>query len=531
MDSIQKNRVLWGAPLLFIGVLFYLPLARILSLGLSGEWLTSIWTPHVLSIFWFTIWQAGISAAACIALGIPGAYLFYTRKFRGQHLVKAFITVPFVLPTIVVAIGFTSFRKISLFTSILQGGSYIPIILLANIFMNYSIAVRIIGSTWSNLDPSVEDAAALDGAGRFRTFTSVTLPNLRGSIASAGALIFLYCAASFGLVLVLGGGKIKTVETEIYLNATQYLDLQKTSGLVLLQTIITVIAFLLSRNRGENGLGESQSGRPNRRVDKRDLPAVLLTFAFISFVIALPILKIFDEAFTFAGRLSLQNFVNLTGKGARDLLNISVTQAALNSVRNTLIASLISIFIGVLVSYLISRKYGSVLNQKFRSLLDFAFQAPVGISTVVLGFGYLVTFTTGLFPLRSSWLATPLVASLIATPLVIRLVYPALTSLDRELLESASTEGASDGSIWMEIEAPIIRNVLLTALGFSALISIGEFGAANFLAYGDQATLPIILFQLISRPGRQNYGMAMAASAILILFVAVIIYLVTRVED
>ena len=523
--------MLWVAPLLFVGVLFYLPLARILSLGISGDWLTSIWTPHVLGIFWFTLWQAAISATACIALGVPGAYLLFTRKFHGQHLLKALITVPFVLPTIVVAIGFTSFRNIALFAPILKEGSYVPIILLANIFMNYAIAVRIIGTTWSNLDPSVEDAAALDGAGRLRTFTSVTFPNLRASIASAGALIFLYCAASFGLVLVLGGGKIKTIETEIYLNATQYLDLRKTAGLVLLQTIITAIAFLLSRNRGDTGFVESRSGEPSRRVDIRDLPVVILTFAFISLVIALPIIKIVVEAFSFGGRFSLQNFENLTGKGARELLNISVAHAALNSLRNTIIASFISIFIGVSVSYLISRRHGSPLSQRFRSLLDIGFQAPVGISTVVLGFGYLITFTSGFFPLRSSWLATPLVASLIATPLVVRLVHPALLSIDRELLESAATEGATDESIWTRIEAPLIRNALLTALGFSALISIGEFGAANFLAYGDQATLPIILFQLISRPGSQNYGMAMAASSLLILFVAVIIYFVTRVDD
>ncbi len=523
--------MLWAAPLLFIGVLFYWPLAKILSLGFSGAWPASILTPHVLGIFWFTLWQAAFSAAICILLGIPGAYLFYTRKLPGQELLKALITVPFVLPTIVVAIGFTSFRKITLFAPILQGGSYIPIILLANIFMNYSIAVRIIGTTWSTLDSSVEDAAALDGAGRLRTFTAITLPNLKSSIASASALIFLYCAASFGIVLVLGGGKIKTVETEIYVTATQYLDLQKTAGLVLLQSVITAIAFLLSRTRGEGGLVESQTEKHHRRVDRRDLPVVLVTFAFILIFIVLPILKIFIEAFTIAGVFSFQNFANLTGKGARDLLNISVTHATLNSLRNTLIASLISICIGVLVSYLISRKYGSSLTSKFRSSLDFAFQAPVGISSVVLGFGYLITFSSGLFPLRSSWMVTPLVASLLATPLVIRLVYPALLSIDRELLESASTDGASEESIWIQIEAPIIRNVLLTALGFSALISIGEFGAANFLAYGDQATLPIILFQLISRPGTQNYGMAMAASSLLILFVGSVIFFVTRIDS
>ena len=64
--------------------------------------------------------------------------------------------------------------------------------------MNFSLAVRIIGGVWSTLDISVEDAAALDGAGRLRTFVSVTVPELKNSITSAFALIFLYCASNFG---------------------------------------------------------------------------------------------------------------------------------------------------------------------------------------------------------------------------------------------------------------------------------------------------------------------------------------------
>lgn len=509
-------------------MLFYWPLAKILSLGFSGNWFESIATGKVLSILWFTIWQALLSSLVAVLLGIPGAYVLYARRLRGQEIIRAFITVPFVLPTIVVAIGFTSYRRIPLFASFLQGESNIPIIILAQVFMNYAIAVRVIGSTWRNLDFSLEDAASLDGAGRLRTFMEITLPHLRTSITSAFTLIFLYCAASFGIILVLGGGVIKTIETEIYITATQDLDLQKTAGLVFLQSLITAIAFFASRDKSGSGLLENQADGPSRKLDRRDLPVVAITATFISIFIALPMLKIFIDAFLIEGSPSILNFANLAGHGARDLLNISVTHAAVNSLRNAIVASALSISIGLLVSFIISRREKTFYARISQGILDLAFQAPVGISSVVLGFGYLITFGSGIFPLRSSWIVTPIVASILATPLVIRLVYPALISIDRDLLESASTDGASDEETWWHIEAPIIRTVILTALGFSALISIGEFGAANFLAYGEQGTLPIILYQLISRPGAQNYGMAMAASSLLILFVALVMYLITR---
>jgi thiamine transport system permease protein len=75
----------------------------------------------------------------------------------------------------------------------------------------------------------------------------------------------------------------------------------------------------------------------------------------------------------------------------------------------------------------------------------------------------------------------------------------------------------------------MVRGVLLTALGFAAITSIGEFGASSFLANGSQATIPTLLYRLISRPGEQNYGMAMAVSGILIFFSALVVYLVSRV--
>jgi thiamine transport system permease protein len=78
----------------------------------------------------------------------------------------------------------------------------------------------------------------------------------------------------------------------------------------------------------------------------------------------------------------------------------------------------------------------------------------------------------------------------------------------------------------------MIKGVLLTALGYAAIISIGEFGASTFLAYGPEGTIPTLLFRLIARPGEQNYGMALAVSAILIAFcLAVLLSLSPRATD
>ena len=267
-------------------------------------------------------------------------------------------------------------------------------------------------------------------------------------------------------------------------------------------------------------LTEGSNIKSRRPLDRRDWPAALLTLCVVTLLILAPMIGVISKSFTFADTWSLTNFANLASFGARDVLSITVGQAAFNSLRNLLIASAIAMLVGTRVSYLLARPTASVRVQR---MCDTLFQLPIGISTVVLGLGYLVTFSTGLFPLRSSWIAIPLVQALIATPLVIRLVYPAILSVDRDITQGAETEGATTEQIWWLIQAPIIRGALRTATGYAALISLGEFGAASFLAFGDQGTLPTVLYELISRPGAQNYGMAMATSALLIFTSAVVV--------
>jgi thiamine transport system permease protein len=519
-------------PVVFFGVLFYWPLGKILWMGFRGEWIHAILTARIASLVWFTIWQAALSALLALLFGIPGAYVLYHRSFPGQKFLRAFITVPFMLPTIVVAIGFTAFRQLPLVSHLLLGHSGIPIIICANVFMNYSLAVRIIGGVWTSLDSGLEDAAALDGAGRLRTLVSVTLPDLGNSIASAGALIFLYCAANFGLVLVLGGASVKTIETEIYIAATQYLDLSKAAGLVLIQTLLTILAFIVAQrlSKGRMNFFGTTSLERQRPLDRRDLPATLITSIFIGVLILLPLVTVMWRAFRVGDSFGFLNFTNLGGFGARDVLSISVGHAGLNTVRNAFITTCLSLMVGILIAYLLSRPRTNGESGPFARAMDIVFQMPVGISSVVLGLGYLICFGGGLFPLRSSWLVTPIAQSLLSIPLIIRMLHPALTNIDSQLRETAQTESASPSQIWWLVELPIIRNVVLMATGYAAVIAIGEFGAANFLAYGDQGTLPTVLYQLISRPGAQNYGMAMAASSLLIATALVIMYAVSAFD-
>jgi thiamine transport system permease protein len=520
------RKILWLVPLLFVGLVFYWPVSQVSLLGVSGDWLPRLVEPKTVEVVWFTIWQAALSTVITVIIAIPGAYLLYRRSFPGQQLVRALITVPFVLPSIVVAVGFTVFRSVHEFYQGL-GLTFLadPVywIIAAHVFVNYSIAVKTIGGVWATMDADIEAAAELDGAGRLRTLVAISLPQLKPAIYSASALIFLFSATSFGIVLVLGGGQVQTIETAIFFAATQRLDLELASALVLAQTLITALAFLVGTKlaKGSFGLEQVYEGSRKPKVDRRDLLALAISVAIWVGLLALPLLLVLVRAFDVRGGFGLENFVNLATRGARDLLNITFIDAAANSLRNMTVAAIIAFVLGTLVSWLLTRT-------RFR-FLDLVFLLPLGVSSVVLGFGFLVSFDASWFPLRSSWLIVPLAQALIALPMVVRLVNPALVSLGREPIEQAQLDGATSWQSWRFIESRMIRSVLLTALGFAAIISIGEFGASSFLANGSQATIPTLLFRLIARPGDQNYGMAMAVSAILIVLSAVVVFLVSRV--
>ena len=521
---MNRKVVEWFPPLLFLGVLFFWPLTNILSRGFQGDWILHLLDLRDWQITWFTIWQALVSTALTLLFAIPAAYILYRKRFAGQRLIRSLITIPFMLPTIVVATGFTIFRD----AGHLWSNPTIWII-SAHVFLNYSLAVRTIGSFWMSLDLQTEEAAALSGAGRFRTVWSISLPQLKPAIISAAASTFLYCSASYGVILVLGGGQVHSLETEIATAANTLLDLPKASALALIQTLLSVVAFGITQTggRGNIGIEIGEHDGDVKNLDKRDWLASLLTFPVMLILILAPMSMIVFKTFT-EGSGFIGNFANLTGRGARNLLNLSVIDSMGNSLRNMLISAAIAMVIGVAVAYLLAIPSKSFRQTLTNRILDVLFLLPLGISTVVLGFGYLVTFGGYPLPLRETWLVTPLIQSVMSVPIVIRLVYPALVSVERSHFEAAATAGANRWQIWWFIELPMIRFSVYTAAAFAALVSLGEFGAASLLAYGDQATLPTVLYSLISKPGGQNFGMAMAAGTLIIVLTFAVVFAISR---
>jgi thiamine transport system permease protein len=143
-----------------------------------------------------------------------------------------------------------------------------------------------------------------------------------------------------------------------------------------------------------------------------------------------------------------------------------------------------------------------------------------------MGLGALVLSGYVPAPLASSWLVLPLVQSIFLTPLAFQIIAPARRAVSRDIREAARLDGAHGLKLLAWIEIPVLIKPILVAGSLVSLGSLGEFGAASFLSYGSNQTLPLVMFRLMSRPGAENLGMAMAAASIFILITVAVLWLI-----
>ena len=205
-----------------------------------------------------------------MAIGVPAAWALYRLRWRGQVAARAIVAVPFVLPTVVVAAAFGAlFARHGLLGFAGLDQSVVAIV-AALVFFNVSVVTRVVGTAWASLDPGTQLAARTLGATRARAFRTVTLPALAPALGAASAVVLLFCSTSFGIVLVLGGTRMRTVETEIYLQVNQFLDLHAAAVLAVLQLVFVALALALAswarrgrdRVAGGRQLDGSRAARP-----------------------------------------------------------------------------------------------------------------------------------------------------------------------------------------------------------------------------------------------------------------------------
>ncbi len=543
-------------PILFFVFFYFYPLGTIfgesffpdgeLQLGALRDIVS---TPYYLHILWFTLWQAVLSTFLVLVLALPAAYVFARYQFPGKETIRTISTLPFVLPTVVVANAFLALIGtrgiLNSFLMALFNLEWPPInlqftlwaILLAHIFFNYSVALRIISTAWQNMGTELGQAAQMLGASPRRVFWSITLPLLRPSIMAAGVLVFIFCFTSFGVVLILGGPRFATIEVEIYRQARNLFNLPVAAALSLFQILFTFIfMWLYTGHQAQTSrsldLKSTQAlEKPVRTLRDRLIVYgnLLLMLLLLGLPLAALLLRSLQGADGWTVRFYRELFVNRQGS----LFFVPPAEAIINSTGFALATVLIASSLGLISAWFLAgqhitavreNKTGSLtarLTSAARPLLDPMFMLPLATSAVTLGFGFILALNSPPLNLRRSILLVPIAHTLVALPFVIRSVLPAIRRINPRLREAAAMLGADPQNVLLHVDWPLIRRALLVGAVFAFTISMGEFGATIFIARPQTPTMPVAIYRFLGQPGALNYGQAMAMSCLLMLVCAV----------
>lgn len=550
LRRIPFKYLLWTIPLVFLVLFYFFPLGRILQVsfergesGIASTFIETLRSESIRRILWFTIWQAALSTLLTLAIGLPGAFLFARYDFRGKTLLQALTAVPFVMPTVVVAAAFYALlgpngwlnlglmRIFGLSAAPIQLTNTIYAILLAHIFYNTTIILRMVGDFWSHLDPRLNQAARILGANRLGSFFKITLPLIGPAITAAALLVFIFDFTSFGVILILGGPRFATLEVEIFYQTTSLFNLPVAAVLSLLQLSCT-LAMTIIYTRLSSRLTRPLKLRSRRFTQKKlttwrsRIFAGIIIVTLFTLLIA-PLIALGMRSFmrlepergqrvVESPGLTLDFYRQLSINRQSSLFYVPPTAAIGISLGYAALTVILALVIGLPAAWLLARDANSSLSK----FLDPVLMLPLGTSAVTLGLGFIVALNRPPLDLRVSPILIPIAHTLVAFPFVVRSLSPAIRSIQPRLRQAASILGASPQDIIRFIDLPLVGRALLVAAAFAFTTSLGEFGATTLIARPEYPTIPLVIYRFISQPGATNYGQALALSTILMVITA-----------
>ena len=529
--------ILQISALLFLGVGFYWPILSFLSGGnpldheesffLQGDFfLKFLSDPWNLRVVIFSIFQAFLSALLSILIGLPGAWLLTYYNFPGQRWFRLLTYLPFILPSILVVLAMVLFFGnngwINRGLMALFGIEEPPVqflysisgILIAHVFYNFPIAMKIISDQWERISDQYLYVARSLGVGSARFFFGITLPLLLPSIYSAFVLIFFLCMNSFAIILVLGGGlRYTTIEVLIYQLARIELDFSGAASLAFLQSGLSLIGMgilLKGTNRRVEQTSKIKSWLPEK-LRKNSLKSwFALCWIIIILIFTLgPLSAIVLDSF--------RKFENgewiYTYYWYEKLFswreNNHFLSSLWNSLRIGIGSALISSLLGLGLVSLIVYKKG--LKRRFWEVLTLF---PLALSTVVFGvawFHYYQNNLLGTVPLIYIVIA---MHALLTCPYWIRVVLPTLESIPQQWHFESKMLGKKSLEYALRILWPWLSKTFLIAFFFSFSLSLGELNSTMMIADESVGTLPLEIYNAISS---YRFSYASAVAVILLL--------------
>jgi thiamine transport system permease protein len=469
--------------------------------------LAAVWLDDYLRfrLLW-SLAQAALSTALTGVLGLPVAWVLARFDFVGRSWVLRLLMLPFVVPTLVAALGILALWGPDGWFSAPLGLALEDtpwLLILGNLFFNLCLVVRAGVDALAQVSASRLAAARTLGATPWRAFWRVEWPAIRLAVASALCLVFLYCFSGMGLALVLGGQRWATAEVEIYTLVAHELRLAEASALALWSmgfgAVLAGAYALLARHLAQPLRADRVALRRVTTAGQRG--AVALALAVLGVASVLPLLASVGRALADVPALW-------------QVWTDADTWAALsNTLRFSGLTLLAATALG-LAQGLAAHHWGLARPgwpRRVAVLIQASGFVPFVASPVTVAFGLLL-----LYPDWSASLVLLVAAyTLLAYPFVAQNVTQGLASLPPAWGQAAQTLGARPWRVFVRVTLPLLAPALRRGMAFAAATALGEFAVSLFLSRPEWVTLTTLIYQHLGRPGEANVHAAHALSLLL----------------
>ncbi len=491
--SIIFGTAAFAAVFLFMA----LAVAALLSFD-AGASAAGVMDAYTLRILRFTLYQATLSTLLSIVLGLPVALaLSRRREFPGKIWIIRLMAVPMGLPVIVGAFGIITIwgRQGVLNTALVFAGADEPFsiyglsgILIAHVFFNLPLSVRLMLAGLERIPGEYWRMAASLGMGPVSVFRFIEWPAVARLVPGIAGLIFMLCATSFTLVLLLGGGPAATtLEVAIYQALRFDFDPQRAITLSVLQIALTAIllgllAFLPSPEAEIPSLGRSL-----RRFDGKSIGARLWDGAAIVFavlLIGLPLVAIAVSGLS----ADLPRLLS-----APIFLRAAATSLAIAALSAALVVFCCMAIIGARQAVGSRRQVGQPLRL-LSAMLGAGSSLALLVPPVVLGSGWFLLLRVFGDVSFYAPVLVGLINMLMALPLAMRVLEPAFTSHFLRTGRLSASLGLQGFARLRFADLPVLWRPLAMAFSFAMALSLGDLGAVALFGSENFVTLPWLVY-------------------------------------
>jgi thiamine transport system permease protein len=486
MARLRSRAFAAGLVLALLALIVLAPMAGLLNLsaipGYEPGDLRFWESAYIRRVLFFSVWQALLSMLCSVLPAILVARAFASQAdFPLRALLLRLFALPLVVPAVVAVMGVVSVYGSGGWLSLGRSLYGINGILLAHVFFNLPLAVRLLLPQWQTIPAHHWQLGKQLGMNAWQRWRFLEWPALREALPGVMLLVFMLCLTSFAVVLTLGGGpQSTTLEVAIYQSLRFDFDPARAVVLALLQlSICTLVAITTLR--------------------LQRLPEVEITIASFSKPVTgrrkwLDTMLILTSG-VFVGMPLLSMLIDALGG---PLWQVIGTAGFWRAVVTTLFIGLFAALFSVAAGWFLLQ-YSATLSLAGKTgkanLVDLAGSIVYVVPPLVIG--------SGLFVLLSphfdvfAWVYPIVIAinALMGLPFVIRSLGPALRQNHARyhyLCQSLALQGWSR---FRHLEWPLLRRPLGLAVALVAALAMGDLGVIALFGTPHSATLPLLIYQ------------------------------------